>query len=152
MSAIISACGKYRYRLTRGEGRLLGFAMLNPSTADAEKNDPSIRRCLGFATREGFDGIVVGNVYAYRATKPSELKAAGWDTGPENDEYLTRMRMECDAIVCAWGTNPRLHDESHTILMLTGWRAKLWCLGKTKDGFPRHPLYVRGDQPLERFP
>src|SRR5437870_4841901 len=111
VSAVISPCGKFRYRLTRqwGEGAALPFVMLNPSTADAEQDDPTIRKCVGFAKRMGYDGIEVVNLYAYRATKPADLKKAGYPRGPENDRHIEAALVESHAnsVICAWGVNAR---------------------------------------------
>ncbi|HXT81423.1 MAG TPA: DUF1643 domain-containing protein [Acetobacteraceae bacterium] len=153
--AVISSDGRYRYRLDRywGTRPRLGFVMLNPSTADAELDDPTIRRCMGFARREGAGGIIVCNVYAYRATKPAELWGQRDPHGPENDAHLLELGRWAASvnspIVCAWGALGNNTNRHTALLMQTG--AQLVCLGKTKDGHPRHPLYVRGDQPLEAW-
>lgn len=151
-NAVISPCGRYRYRLTRGDGRRLAFVMLNPSTADANQDDPTIRRCLAFAKREGYDGIDVANVYAWRATDPREVFDAPNPFG-DNDRHLTELSLQHEIIVCAWGANaiPIHVDHTHWILSRR-YGTRLVCLGITKDGSPRHPLYVRGDAPLEPWP
>jgi hypothetical protein len=154
--AAISDCGTYRYALTRhwGAEPSLRFVMLNPSTADAALDDPTIRRCIGFARREGFGGLVVLNLYAYRATDPKALLTCADPVGPGNDDMLrAHMRSSVGVarpVVAAWGTNARV-DRVKQVLDLcpeVDWR----CLGTTKDGHPRHPLYVRGDQPLVPLP
>lgn len=154
MSAIISDCGQYRYRLTRdwGHGRRLPFCMLNPSTADADIDDPTIRRCIGFAKREGYGGLVVVNLFAFRATDPKAMQAAAFPFGPDNHSHLSTVARAASAldipIVCAWGANDR-GDVAKSIFREA--EVRMVCLGRTKDGSPRHPLYVRGDQPLEHF-
>jgi hypothetical protein len=156
-AAEISPCGKYRYRLERwwGNGPLLPFIMLNPSTADAYIDDPTIRRCMGFARREKYDGIVVGNQYALRATNPSDLWAAVRSSGIRaalGDNWRALAEIEDEAcragvpVVLAWGAIP----PSATTTSFR--RAPTVCLGKTAGGMPRHPLYVRADQPLEPWP
>jgi hypothetical protein len=123
--------------------------MLNPSTADATQDDPTIRRCLGFAKRLGYDAIVVGNVYAYRATDPAALRTAADPFGPHNAVHLFCIAGDCDAIVCAWGGN--LLDPGHgrrTAEILTRGGANLACLGTTKSGQPKHPLYLAANTPL----
>ena len=157
-SAVISDCGMYRYRLERywGPGDMLQpFIMLNPSTADAEVDDPTIRRCIHFAQREGAAGIVVVNLFAFRATSPADMHRAAAPHGPDNEATLTKMAMDAVTnempIICAWGTGGGATALAVTTL-LECFNPKLVCLGKTKDGHPRHPLYVRGDQPLEVFP
>jgi hypothetical protein len=156
-SAVISKCGEYRYRLTRNWGPkpMLPFVMLNPSTADANVDDPTIRRCMGFAEREGAGGIIVSNLYAFRATSPDDMFNAIFPTGPQNESYLSQLAFEAVGagmpIVCAWGT---LGDEnaSWAICLFREAGVRLVCLGKTKDGHPRHPLYVKANQPLVPYP
>lgn len=155
--AIISDCGKYRYALWRGplEGRLLCFIMLNPSTADAEKDDPTIRACRDFAQRNGYNGIYVVNLYAYRATKPADMRKAADPFGPGNAQFLRETVAKYPTIVCAWGAVGGEHDPDHVhhvtqLLQYAG--ANTVCLGKTSVGHPRHPLYVKRDQPLIAYP
>ncbi len=154
MTAVISDCGQYRYMLKRvwGKGPMLPFCMLNPSTADAEQDDPTIRRCIGFAKREGFGGIIVVNLFAFRATSPKDMQAAPFPFGPDNHRHLNEVAQAAKLydvpIVCAWGANDR-GDTVKSIFRDAG--VRMVCLGRTKDGSPRHPLYVRADQPLEDF-
>ena len=155
MSAVISDCGKYRYSLSRnlagGDGNTCLFIMLNPSTADATVDDRTIGRCKEFAKREGSSELVVANLYAFRATDPSELWACDDPVGIENDEYLSKLLKEHRSAICGWGTNAK-SDRVHEFLRLlwpTG--ADLYCLGTTKHGAPKHPLYLRGDTPLIRY-
>jgi hypothetical protein len=160
--AMISRDGRYRYILTRGAGmeqaqRWMCFVMLNPSTADATQDDPTIRRCLGFARRERCDGLVVVNLFALRATHPMTLQADGMGdpVGPENFDYvqfavdrLARRHL----VVCAWGIHGRYMDQDLTMLgWLQRFEARPLCLGITAAGDPRHPLYVRGETPLQPF-
>ena len=157
-AARISDCGRYRYVLMRRwneDGPMLPFLMLNPSTADALVDDPTIRRCIGFARREGFGAIHVLNLYAWRATKPADCFAAPDPVGPQNDAYLT---MEFQAavtgmhpVVAAWGAHAR-PDRVAAVRALAPAALDLRCLGVTKDGHPRHPLYVSGSQPLVPWP
>lgn len=150
--AEFSDCCAYRYRLWRiWEPDLprLVWIMLNPSTADAEMNDPTIRRCIGFAKREGCGGIEVVNLYALRSTDPSALGKHPDPVGPENLAYLDQAMESGSDLVAAWGawTGPaRMHSVARSLLP----DAELLCLGRTKkDRAPRHPLYVRADQPFE---
>jgi hypothetical protein len=157
-TAQISECGLYRYRLTRewGSGTLLPFIMLNPSTADASIDDPTIRRCMGFAKREGAAGIVVANLYAFRATDPDELWTAKNAVGPENWVTLcalgTTAKYDGMPIICAWGVLGSIQGKDASVVALLRELVPLKCLGKTNGGHPRHPLYLRADQPLEPFP
>lgn len=153
MSAIISSCGQYRYMLSR-EGDLTAqrgpvvFIMLNPSTADATLDDPTIRRCRGFAQTWGCNGIKVLNLYALRSTDPNGLWAHEDPVGPENDNWLTRIALSAEEVVCAWGGNAQPSRVREVAAMLASAGIRLKCLGTTKAGAPRHPLYVRGDQSL----
>ena len=152
MSANISDCGQYRYWLRRGsEANALLFIMLNPSTADAVKDDPTIRRCSGFAEKNGYSGIVVANLYAYRATKSRQLWAADDPVGPENDYILEQLVQKQADIVCAWGGKAKPERVARFAEIVNHHDFQLLCLGTTKSGAPRHPLYVKGDQPLESF-
>ena len=151
--AVISDCGLYRYRLERrwGIGPAMGFVMLNPSTADANLDDPTIRRCIGFAKREGCDALMVVNLFAFRATDPKNLPADQTDAiGPFN---LAHIQVAVDVIkgplVAAWGAHKVANKIAGVITHHFGHR--LMCLGKTKDGCPRHPLYVKADAPLIPF-
>lgn len=154
-SALISDCGFYRYRLGRrwGDGEIVGFVMLNPSTADAEKDDPTIRRCIGFAKQWGFDGIEVVNLFAYRATFPSDLIKAVDPIGPDNDQHIRAVASTCRTIVAAWGQlwhGFETRGRNVAAILEDGFR-KLKCLGVTKDGFPKHPLYLRKDTLIVDF-
>jgi hypothetical protein len=153
MSAIISPCGQYRYLLSRELHNLYSaagpalFIMLNPSTADAELDDPTIRRCRSFAKSWDCSWIVVVNLYALRATNPTDLWMHADPIGPDNDMYLASMIREHETMVCAWGANAR-PERIATVSKMFGKRNRPMCLGIIKNGAPRHPLYVRGDQPL----
>ena len=153
MSAIISDCGQYRYELARPTSDMHPtcgpalFIMLNPSTADASLDDPTIRRCRGFAKAWDCDGIIVANLYALRATSPSTLWMHADPVGPDNDMHLAALIREHETIVCAWGVNAKPERVAKIKSMLHR-LSRPMCLGVTKDGAPRHPLYIRADQPL----
>jgi hypothetical protein len=150
--AVISACGVYRYSLTRTWDEalpVLAIIGLNPSTADAKINDPTIRREMDFARRWGFGGIAKGNLFAYRATNPKVMLAAAEPIGRENDATLLGM-TEGRRVLCAWGTDgPHRGRDRQVIKLLAG--RELVCLGLTKDGHPRHPLYLRADVAVVPF-
>lgn len=156
MSAVISRCGEYRYTLDRPRGILVSpatratavFCMLNPSTADDENDDPTIRRCRGFMERWGSAGLLVVNLYALRSTDPRALWEHADPVGPENDHWLHRAAGEGGEVVCAWGANAKPDRVRIAVALFRAAGARLLCLGTTKDGHPRHPLYVRGGQPL----
>lgn len=158
--ARVSADGRYRYALWRDwrrdfeRPRWVTFVMLNPSTADGTKDDPTIVRCRNFAKALGGTGLAVVNLYAFRATKPADLWKAVDPVGMENDETVTTflgMAARYDfPIIAAWGANakPRRVEQ---VLALPG-ADRLSALGVTKDGAPRHPLYLRADSRPERWP
>lgn len=156
--AILSPCGRYRYVLRRSWSYTpdLVVVMLNPSTADARTDDPTIRRCMGFARRDGFGGLVVLNLFAWRAAKPAALLADGPDrVGPDNDWHLTSVAESYPGcrVLCAWGAHRAATPErvGHAVRLLQRHGATLLCLGRTASGAPRHPLYVRGDAAMEPF-
>ena len=109
--AILSDDRVYRYMLERTwdcrKERVL-FVMLNPSTADEEEDDPTITRCLGFATRWGFGSLVVGNLFALRSPNPRELFQHSDPLGPDNDYHLQRLAEECKTIVTSWGSSAKV--------------------------------------------
>jgi hypothetical protein len=147
-AALISPCGRYRYWLKRSwdpGAWSLPIIMLNPSTADSEVDDPTIRRCMSFAKREKYGGIFVVNLFAYRATDPTELLRAADPIGPSNDHWLREAIGHASGdVLCAWGAASG--EQGARVLRMCGATAK--CLGKTKEGHPRHPLYVKSDQPF----
>ena len=150
---VFSPCEKYRYWLSRewddSEGKTLGFIMLNPSTADAVKNDPTVERCMRRAKMLGYGGFVVVNLFAYRATDPKDMLSCQDPVGPENNTYIIRAAHECEKLVCAWGVHGRHQDRCYQVMgFLEPFAEKIHCLGETKEGFPRHPLYTGYDTPL----
>lgn len=160
-SARVSADGLYRYSLLRrwdhGFGcRPIAFLMLNPSTADGELDDPTIRRCVGFARALGGAGIIVGNLYAYRATKPRDLWQADDPVGPGNDIALTGIVRTVVAhggtLVAAWGANAKAPRVEAVRELVAREGAELTALGVTAAGAPRHPLYLPADARPSRWP
>lgn len=150
--AWLSDCGLYRYALWRvwdASLPLLVVCMLNPSTADGLANDPTIRRNIAFTKRDGFGGILVVNLCAFRSTDPANLKTAGDAFGPLNEFAVYQAAQIGGTVLVAWGA-----AKINPMFVLERFRsagARVVCLGKTKDGHPRHPLYVRGDQPMVEF-
>jgi hypothetical protein len=151
-TAVFDQTRRYRYRLTRDwddvraeRAGALGFVMLNPSTADEAVDDPTIRRCIGFAKGLGYGKLIVGNLFAYRATNPNDLLRVPVPVaiGPENDLHLLNMTVECDVIIAAWGTHKVVEAREHEVRQLFG--PRLWHLGLTWKGHPKHPLYLSGD-------
>lgn len=126
--------------------------MLNPSTADDIRDDATIRRCISFARTWGYGALEVVNLFAYRATHPKELRHVADPVGQENDLYLLRVQSRVETIVVAWGNWGRFQQRNKTVLNLLADRSVIYCLGLTRLGHPRHPLYVRADTALIRFP
>lgn len=143
--ATISPDGLYRYDLGRrwDEGPLLGWVMLNPSVADANVDDQTIRQCCYFARREGYAGIYVVNLYAYRATHPTDLWAVVDPVGPNNDHQIAyaATSQQVGAFVVAWGNVPkRARGRVRRVMqLLRDDPREVLCCGRTRSGAPRHP-------------
>jgi hypothetical protein len=151
-TATFSPDRTYRYALTRrwGQGPLTVFVMLNPSIADAFADDPTIRRCIGFARRFGSAGLLVVNAFGLRATNPDALKTHPDPVGLHNDAVITDALTThtADRVIAAWGVHYRMagrRDQLTALLAAVG--HPLLCLGLTQGGHPRHPLYVAGTTP-----
>lgn len=152
--AIISKCELYRYELHRfwSDEMALMWIMLNPSTADHLQDDPTIRRCISLSRREGAGGIVVCNLFALRSPNPTALLKAEDPIGPENDSYILEFAKSSNKIICAWGANGGLLKRNQAVMkLLKDEESKLYCLGTTKQGHPRHPLYLKCDTELVRY-
>jgi hypothetical protein len=159
-SAEVSECGRYRWWLRRswslwnadgthriGKG-VVSFIMLNPSTADALQDDPTIRRCIGFAKSWGFNTLSVRNLFPWRATDPKELFRAETVTGGHRGDVELTTALTADLVVAAWGANVPFKRDAEAIEMFvtSAPMVPIYCLGTTKNGSPRHPLYVKADQ------
>lgn len=145
--------GPYRYLLTRswGPGPKVCFVMLNPSTADASVDDATIRKCIAFARRWGFDGIEVVNVYAFRATDPVDLFKADDPVGPLNDGYIMDVTKRCAKIVVAWGAHAREPRVEQVKYLFKCCKVKAEAFTLTKNGSPKHPLYVKYETELQPY-
>lgn len=148
-SAVISECGRYRYRLFRewkqSDLMPILWVMLNPSTADASIDDPTIRRCIAFSQAWGYGSMLVGNLFAFRSPYPKELNAMAIDLarGPDNWKHLQEMAQNSAKVICAWGKHGGNRVPAEV------WSpGGMWCLGMNRDGSPKHPLYVKGDTQL----
>jgi hypothetical protein len=157
-SAEFSDCEVYRYRLSRewdtANPRRACFCMLNPSTADAIQDDPTIRRCMSFARTWGYGGVQIVNLFAFRSTDPARLFETADPIGPDNNDAILDAADECETIVCAWGNIAEQVARGRAYMLVAMMRETgkvLHCLGKTREGSPRHPLYVKGTTPLEVY-
>lgn len=162
--ALISPCGLFRYYLVRrwdddhGE---LRWCMLNPSVADADTDDPTVRKCTGFAKRWGFGSIRIVNLFAFRATNPRDLLKANDPVGPDNAQHLEEILRT--PVVVAWGGSlPKSMIAREIVKSVTRLAERnvptptnpwaWWCLGRTKGGEPRHPLMLSYDTAREPWP
>lgn len=154
-TATISECGKFRYTLGRrwSDGpKLLAFVMLNPSTADADQDDATIRRCIKFAQAHGYDALEVVNLFAYRATDPKDLRKAGWPAGPDNDVHIEAVARAANAVCVAWGANVAALERPQIVLpLLRKIGTPILCLRITRSGHPQHPLMLPSSCRLELF-
>jgi hypothetical protein len=138
--------GDYRYLLWRkwnSKGKTVSFIMLNPSRADAHVNDPTITRCINFARSWSYGRLEVVNLFAYRTSKPSLLKQATEPIGSDNDRYILESVSKSDRVILAWGNHGRWRKQDLYVLQLLKSYTNLYSLGITKQGCPRHPLYLR---------
>lgn len=141
-SAALSSDARFRYELIRqwdSNNRSVAFILLNPSTADSAEDDNTIRRCVGFAQRWGYGGIVIYNLYAYRTRYPQELKAARYPVGPDNDTWLKKLADSRMDIVAAWGVHAQ-NDRVQDVVKLIN--RPMMCISVNADGSPSHPLML----------
>lgn len=156
MSAVLSPCGQYRYRLDRQlamEGPVYAFFGINPSTADASEDDATVRKWIGFCKRWGASRFIVGNVFAYRATDVKKLAAINDPHGPDIGDHITAIIDEADILVPCWGNTtkvPPALQEFFDVLLdaLVSSGKPVQCFGLTKAGDPLHPLMLGYDTPL----
>ena len=154
-TAVYSDCERYRYTLTRvwdaGGGKAL-FIMLNPSTATEVQNDPTVERCERRARALGFGAFRVTNIFAWRDTDPRQMRAAGDPVGPENDAAIAEGCGWADRIIAAWGTHgAHLERGAAVERLLRETGLPVFHLGLTKDGHPKHPLYIAYERQPERW-
>lgn len=157
-TAVLSDDGLYRYELTRGASDLPGsmalWIMLNPSVADAERDDPTVRKCVGFTLRWRLHGLAVVNLYALRSSDPDDLERAADPYGPENRAYLEKWLSApaVGLVVAAWGARGRPRAVYEAKVMAAAHQRPLWCLGTTSGGQPRHPARLGYARPLVPLP
>lgn len=155
IDTIFSADRVYRYTLSRkwssdAAPRFVNFILLNPSTADETQDDPTIRRCIRFADREGFKALVVTNIFAFRATKPADMMQATDSIGPSNDDTLREAAKMAGLVILGWGNHGRWRNRGEWVksnLLKEG--ISLYCFGMThayrrqcESPQPKHPLYL----------
>jgi hypothetical protein len=156
-AALFSPCRKYRYTLTRvwDEDRpRVAFILLNPSTADETKEDPTIRRCIAYAKRWSYGGLEILNLFAWRSTNPSVLEQIPDPVGPSNLHYIQTVTAQTPLIVVGWGGRvPRAFRAQPEVVVerLKSWGKATYALKVNGDGAPGHPLYLRGELELVRF-
>jgi len=152
-SAIFSPCRIWRYTLERRWDDLLPiicFLLLNPATADEKKDDSTNRRGLRFAREWGFGTCIFINLFAFRTKKPEVMKAAADPIGPENDKHILHWAEAADKLVLAWGTHGTFKNRDKQVLeLLKGYEC--YHLGLTKEGHPKHPLYLKANTRLEKW-
>lgn len=156
MTAVISQCGLYRYRLDRdvqAEGKVFAFFGVNPSTADADLDDATVRKWRGFTLRNGGRKFIVGNVFSFRATDVKVLRKTLITMGPDHRRHLEAIIQEADILVPCWGSSDKL-DYGHVLYMrnlmiqLLESGKPVLHFGLTKSGEPKHPLMLGYDTPL----
>jgi hypothetical protein len=159
--AMFSPCERYRYRWWRvwselGTPRLAHFIMLNPSTATHELMDPTVTRCKGFAEEWGYGGVIVSNIFAYRATDPKVMRAQEDPVGPMNDSFIvgdaTKIVRTDGVVVCAWSQHGKFKGRGAEVRSLL-WRndIPMHYLKMGAGGMPHHPLYLKGDIKPQRW-
>lgn len=150
--ADFSLCRKYRYKLWRiwdNNKPIMMFLMLNPSTADETQNDPTVERCERRARMSSFGGVVICNIFAFRATDPKDMKAASDPIGPDNNTIIIAESKAAEIVVCAWGNHGSFNNRSAEIKkMLFAEHIVVHAIKISKSGEPAHPLY----QPYARVP
>lgn len=158
--AIISGCQQYRYLLWRmwnplkSHPRWVTFVLLNPSTADAIKPDPTLKKCIGFAKRWGYDGVLLVNLFAFRTSKPVQLKKASEpvnDVPGANNGYIAAAVTKAEQVICGWGNHGNYLNRSEVVRhqLRLEFPGKAFHLGPlTKSGEPGHPLYIKYEAEL----
>lgn len=140
--AKFSKCRKYRHvlwRIWKEDTPYALFIGLNPSTADEIEDDPTIIRCINFAKDWGYGGLMMANLFAFRATDPNILFQTKDPIGPENDEYLLKVSLPAGIIIGAWGNKGGYLNRADKII---GMLPNIYCLKLNKTGHPAHPLYL----------
>lgn len=153
--AVFSPCERYRYRLERrfqpdprGRVRRMTFVGLNPSSGSAFRNSPTLKRMIRFTLRWGYDRLILVNLYALRSPSPRALRSVDDPVGPENDRWLAEALLDADLVVACWGESAEPERVASVMSLV---ECEWWCLGLTRGGEPRHPLYVPASSQLVPF-
>lgn len=165
--AVFSADRKYRYWLTReleygfnaDKSDTVTFLMLNPSTADEMQDDPTIRRCIGFARSWGYEQLIIANIFGLRSTDPQGIydddNPIDHCGGYTNNKYIRLAARKSDLVVCAWGNHGAVGGRGYFVEKMlrgdTSISCDIKCLGVNATGHPKHPLYLRSDSTLQEF-
>lgn len=166
-NTIFSPCRTFRYTLWRefdcdlmtgctddspNSSQYVNFIGLNPSTADEHKDDPTIRKCIRFATRWGYGALAMTNIFAFRATDPKVMKRHTLPVGPDNDQHLAMIAAGAGLVVCAWGNHGDHNQRSDSVRkLLLEVGAQVKCFRITGQGMPEHPLYQKDSAELIEF-
>lgn len=154
-TAVFSPCRTWRYQLFRQWSwwlPLATFICLNCSTADETQDDPTVRRCIRYAYDWGYGGLIMTNLFAFRATDPRVMKATPDPVGPKNDWYLKSGAIQSEIVVAAWGNHGGYRGRSQEVVeFLRQMEVNLMCLGITKTGEPKHPLYLPKNQEVMKY-
>jgi hypothetical protein len=153
--AVLDQTREYRYLLKRQWGgndeNFVNFVLLNPSTADQDKDDPTVKACMKFAKNWGYDGMWVTNLFALRATDPKKLKIVEDPVGKDNDSYLEQYARKGAIVVLAWGGAGNFLNRGEEVIKLLSKIKPLHCIKNLKSGAPQHPLYINQDSKFIKF-
>lgn len=145
--AIFDKSQKYRYLLKRqwkaDTKNFVNFILLNPSTADEKNDDPTINACIQFAKNSNYDGLWITNLFAFRATKPHNLKLCSSPIGKQNNQYLKNYAKKSKMVIIAWGNHGNFLDRNKEVIKILSKTKTLYCLDITNKGNPKHPLYIK---------
>jgi hypothetical protein len=152
--AILDTKREYRYMLERQWGdhndNFVNFVLLNPSTANETKDDPTIKACIKFAQNLKFDGFYVTNLFAFRTKSPEILKQSESPVGSKNNEFIKKYACKSKLVVVAWGNHGKFLNRDKEVLEILSKIKTPHCLAITKSGSPKHPLYIkRNTKPFE---
>jgi hypothetical protein len=148
--AMLSPCLQYRFALSRAwkpNARVIGFILLNPSTADDKIDDPTVKKLIDFAKYNGFGGFLLANIFSLRSPDPKSLRAHRDPIGPSNDYWIQQVIRWSEQVICGWGNHGTYRQRGKEVKLLIP-RAKRFVFGFNNGGQPTHPLYL---SPTKRF-